>query len=150
MTDFLADLETAIADRLAPLTDYGLDVINSPHRCSSGREKAIALFYFTDTSAEERKGCTQNRTVNLQVEIKGCDPRSHHVVYPFIEAVDFLLDNWSPGVGKSGRIQFESVRYVPVQTKQGVEWLYDLTFKLKTIKCDKKGDLEAAIAEIFA
>lgn len=148
MTDFLTTLENAIANRLEPLKDYGLDVVNSPHRCSGGRAKAIALFYFTDQSATDEGSCNQTREINLQVEIKACDQRSHHVAYPYVIALDVMLHGWTPKAGKNGQITFSSVRYVPARTKNGVEWIYDMTFKLKVSHCMPR-DVENAIAEIF-
>jgi hypothetical protein len=147
MSDLLTDLEKAIALRLAPLKDRGLDVLNSPHRCG-GNARAIALFYFTDQTAEAAGSCNQNRDITLKLEIQACDQRSHQVAYPFVEAADILLHEYQPGVGKVGALKFSSVRYVPFEDKNGIKWLYDLTFTLRQTRC-KVRDVERAIADTF-
>ena len=123
-------------------------MLNSPHRCK-GNAKANALFYFTDQTGQEAGSCTQNRDITLKVEIQACDQRSHQVAYPYIEAVDILLHDFEPKVGKTGKIKFSSVRYVPFETKNGVMWIYDMTFTLKVTRC-KVHDTEQAIADLFS
>lgn len=145
--DLLTNLETAIALRLEPLKDYGLDVVNSPYRCG-GNAKAIAMFYFTDQTGDKVQSCTQNRDITFNLEIKACDPRSHQIAYPFIEAVDTLLHDFCPRVGTTGAIEFRSIRYVPAQTNKGVEWLYDLSYVVQRHRC-KIHDVDKAISEIF-
>ena len=117
----------------------------------------------------------------MKVQVEACDQRTHKVAYPFITAIDLLLDRFEPilyenptrsarrtapaiafgnptllsqrrtapaVVGKSGRIKFTSVRYVPYEDKNGFKWIYDMSFNLQTMKC-KVTDLDRAIAECF-
>lgn len=146
----LTDLEKAIALRLAPLKDHGLDVLNSPHRCG-GNARAIALFYFTDQTAEaSNNSCNQNRDITLKLEIQACDQRSHQVAYPFVEAADILLHEFEPKVGKVGKFKFASVRYVPFEDKNGIKWLYDMTFTIRQVRCKvHEYQMEEAIAFVF-
>lgn len=147
MTDLLSSLEKAIALRLAPLETRGLNVLNSPKSCL-GNARAEALFYFTDQDAGEDGSCKQSRTITLKVEIQACDQRSHQVAYPYIAAVDIMLNNFDPKVGRTGTIKFSRVGYVPFETKNGVLWIYDMTFTLKA-QVDKVKNAESAIADLF-
>ena len=132
---------------MAPLKDRGLDVLNSPHRCA-GRTRAIALFYFTDETAEQLTGCTQNSDLSFTVELEVCDGRSHSIAYPYLAAIKILLNWHEPGVGRTSRIQYVSTSYVPFQDTNGFKWLYSMNFKLRRVDCKKK-NIEKALAEVF-
>ena len=149
MTDILTQLESAIATQLAPLKSYGLDVLNSPHRCGGGA-RAVALFYFTDETAQgSNNGCSSTNELTLKVEVQACDQRSHHIAYPYIQAVKISLKNFAPGIGGADRFKYVSTRYLPFEDKNGMKWLYDMTFTLQLMECDVY-DVPSAIADLFS
>ena len=147
--DILTELEGAIATRLQPLKSYGLDVLNSPYRCGGGA-RAVALFYFTDeTSQGSNNGCSTTSDLTLKVEVQACDQRSHHIAYPYIQAVKIALKNFAPGIAGADRFRYVSTRYLPFEDRNGMKWLYDMTFTLTLVDC-AVNDWQQAIADIFA
>lgn len=147
--DKFTALENAISDRLAPLVDRKLEVLNSPKKCPSA-VVARCQFYLTGESAEPIKGATQNSTVKVTFAFQLCDPRSHKGAYPYICAIKLLLNRYHPSLEDFGRLEFENISYQPFTQENGTVWIYSLTFAIKSLEKENRINIDTKLNELFS
>ena len=133
--DLLTAIEIAIVDRLDPLQDMGLEILNSP-KPNRVKRRAQALVFFSG-SADEPPGAegtlARSRlafTINLQLE----DLRSHQPAYPLIMELRRLMQGWSPPIDRRvGRFFLQGIDYQPYAQEEKLLWTYNLTFSLSLL-----------------
>ncbi|NES91868.1 hypothetical protein [Okeania sp. SIO2B9] len=143
----LSRLEENILNRLDPLKDRGLELLNSPVRCR-GRAIATAYFYMTSDNGEQLEATTQKGSTTISFGVQLCDMRSHKQIYPYLEAIKLLLNWYVPDIEGFGEIKFNSIGYSPYEDKDGIKWVYEMTFSVVTLVKKQRTPL-LKIEELF-
>lgn len=130
-TDVLTVLEQQITERLLPLQELGLGILNSPTQ-PVARMWGHCLIYFTDLSNVQSRAdksvFTASASFTIAVKIE--EMRTHQTSYPFLSEIIKLMQGFIPKGLPTSRFQLQSINYNPSVEGEGLAWTYDSVYSI--------------------